>query len=184
MQNANTVITQVPIQQDVDLLSQQEIQLAPEKKRAQWLSGRIALKQALGHFTQRDVSYNKGIIQHEPTLYYSISHSKQAAVAAVSLIPVGIDIEQVKPVSDTLQRRYVNAGELELLHIIPVAYRPIALWTVKEAVAKVLWRGITMDLRSIKLHREQTLYATLDGEKYSISIDLQEQQVISLATRL
>lgn len=78
-----------------------------------------------------------------PNLYFSLSHTKGAAMAAVSRFPVGADVELQRPVRDATSRRLLETphGDLELF----------ALWTLRESWYKLTGTG---DLRSIPIARE------------------------------
>ena len=74
----------------------------------------------------------------------SISHSGGYAAAAASWYPVGIDIQQHRPVSETLIRRVCSRNELNWLNSEPELLLPrfFRLWTMKEAYGKMYGVGI------------------------------------------
>lgn len=78
-----------------------------------------------------------------PNLHFSLSHTKGAALAAISRFPVGADVEARHVVRETTERRLLEAphGDLELLE----------LWTLRESWFKLTGKG---DLRSIPISRE------------------------------
>ena len=78
-----------------------------------------------------------------PNLHFSLSHTKGAALAAISQFPVGVDVESIRQVHDTTSRRLLEAphGDLELFD----------LWTLRESWFKLTGKG---DLRSIPISRE------------------------------
>lgn len=75
----------------------------------------------------------------------SISHSGGAVVCAVGDRPVGVDIEMIRPVRETVARRCFTAGERALLAAAPEGERERCFWRVwtgKEAIAKLSGAGV------------------------------------------
>ena len=73
-----------------------------------------------------------------PQLHFSVSHTRTAALVAVSAAPVGADVEQVRPLHPAMARRLAQAdcGDLQ----------PFELWTLRESWFKLTGAG---DLRTI-----------------------------------
>lgn len=78
-----------------------------------------------------------------PNLHFSLSHTKGAALAAISHFPVGTDVESRRSVHESTARRLLETphGDLELFE----------LWTLRESWFKLTGKG---DLRSIPISRE------------------------------
>ena len=76
-------------------------------------------------------------------VYFSLSHTRGAALAAVSRKPIGADVEQRRDVRESTVRRILEVphGDLDLFE----------LWTLRESWFKLTGRG---DLRSIPISRE------------------------------
>lgn len=74
--------------------------------------------------------------------YFSISHSGTMAVCAVSKHPIGIDIEEIRPVMTEARERICTPLEWTYLQEAPDdearILRFFFLWTRKEAVFKVV----------------------------------------------
>lgn len=68
-------------------------------------------------------------------LHVSISHTKGAAMAAVAEVSVGVDIEQIRPVSTHFMNRFADTDDINLF---------FQTWVQREAVGKCLGTGITM----------------------------------------
>jgi 4'-phosphopantetheinyl transferase len=88
---------------------------------------------------------------------FNLSHSgDRAAIAITSGAPVGIDIEQIRPLDDwaAITARFFSQRENQWLHALPLAeqltgfYR---LWTLKEAVLKADGRGLSFPLSEIEI---------------------------------
>ncbi len=73
--------------------------------------------------------------------YFSISHTENFVVCAVSDGPVGIDIERIKPYNDKLARRITTPEEYE--YINKDAEKLYEIWTLKEAIIKKEGKGIS-----------------------------------------
>ena len=71
-------------------------------------------------------------------LFFSLSHSGEGVVAAVSETPIGIDIEKIKPIDEKLIDYVCNEKEKEyvLSEKANVDYRFLTVWTAKEAFYK------------------------------------------------
>ena len=75
-------------------------------------------------------------------MHFSVSHTRTAALVAVSAAPVGADVEQVRPLHPAMARRLAQAdcGDLQ----------PFELWTLRESWFKLTGAG---DLRTIPFRR-------------------------------
>ena len=78
-----------------------------------------------------------------PDLHFSLSHTKGAALAAISRFPIGVDVEFHRSVRKNTERRLLETphGDLTLFE----------LWTLRESWFKLTGKG---DLRSIPIARE------------------------------
>lgn len=107
----------------------------------------IPIEQVSLQRTQQGKPYVEGLGVH-----FNISHSGETVVCAVDSVPIGIDVEQIRPRRLSLARRictpadaaYLAEGGTEQEKLLRL-YR---IWTAKEAYFKWKGTGIT-DLRSI-----------------------------------
>lgn len=85
-----------------------------------------------------------------PEIHFSLSHCRQAAACAIGLSPVGVDVETIRPFSEELARRVLNADEL---HSVVTSANPSAaftrLWTMKESLLKLSGEGIRGPLADV-----------------------------------
>jgi len=69
----------------------------------------------------------------EGGVHFNISHSHEYAVCAVADVPVGIDIELIRPVSDKLIKRFLNDCPPD---------EAIREWTHRESFGKLTGEGL------------------------------------------
>ena len=92
-----------------------------------------------------------------PAMHFNVSHSGDLWACAISHgAPVGLDIEQVRPLEDCegIARRFFTAGECEALHRLgPEAGHDAFLrcWTRKEAYIKALGEGLSRGLATFEV---------------------------------
>jgi 4'-phosphopantetheinyl transferase len=88
----------------------------------------------------------------ERELYFNVSHSHGLALFAVSAgLPIGVDLEQIRPVRDLdgLVERFFAVEERDQWRRLPEAARPLAFfhgWTRKEAWLKATGSGLSFPL--------------------------------------
>ena len=96
---------------------------------------------------------------------FSVSHSGRLAICAVDDQPIGIDIEQLRPVSPQVAQRICTDEELAWLALSPDdaqwLQRFFRLWTGKEACAKRDGLGIANLQHYRPLETPGILYETL-----------------------
>lgn len=78
-------------------------------------------------------------------VHFSISHSKNIAVCAISDKPVGIDIEFVKDVNLNIAKRLFAPDELQYVFEKwdLSKHRFFEIWTRKEAYVKLIGKGVS-----------------------------------------
>lgn len=135
-----------------------------KKRKAEWLSGRVAAKQAFSSYTaylhntneiskisilnnQERVPY----IVNYPELHLSISHSYEYAVAIIAPFKIGIDIEKIEPRPDALANYFCSQEERALLKTEPMRKNTLMtfFWSRKEAVSKFLQLGGRLNFKQI-----------------------------------
>jgi phosphopantetheinyl transferase len=143
-------------------VGEQVVSRVLEDRLADRLSGRLALRQAYADFRRDGTSPpahaamthrqdGRPYLPAEPGLYCSISHSQRYGVAAVSLAPVGIDIETIRPRDPRLLAYVAEESEAAALrHLVGSPEELLTLlWTLKEATAKALGVGLGLALRRL-----------------------------------
>ncbi|MGY0035198.1 4'-phosphopantetheinyl transferase family protein [Pedobacter sp. NJ-S-72] len=131
--------------------------LKVSKVQHSYLLGRYAAKRALGAFTDNpvltDAQVSSGIFQ-QPVLYLanggniqlSIAHTSEMGIAVVfpEGHPMGVDVETVDEKQSETIREVLTPGELNKLGLIHIDVNNslTLLWTMKEALSKVLRTGL------------------------------------------
>ena len=100
----------------------------------------------------------KPYLVSEPGIHFSLSHSGDWAVCALSDHPVGVDIERCEPGRRDIASRFFHREEVRYLNTVLPSARDDAfykLWTLKESFVKSTGRGLDLPLRSfwVDIHR-------------------------------
>ena len=115
--------------------------------------------------------------------YFSISHCKQGIAVAVSDSPIGIDIEAIRPLNESLVRKTMNSQEQT--HIFSSSHPEtefIRLWTQKEAYVKMQGTGIISDMHDILCNVSNVAWEEiLELEKRFICTICQKKTADSIA---
>lgn len=120
----------------------------------------------------------KPFLLARPDIHFSISHTKNAILVAISDAPIGVDIEAFRSPSAALIARTMNATEQAAI-LQPSGTREAlfsAIWTRKEAVLKLRGTGIEGDLKHVLSGSEAIFTRIFPRKSYAFSI---AQQTIS-----
>lgn len=127
--------------------------LVPQKQKLKIAADRICRK-AISEFcgiptnkiefgvSEHGKPYAKGLDVH-----FSISHSGDYAVCAVSDKEIGADIEKIRNINPEASKRF--ACENERNHINSHADGFFEIWTLKEAYFKCIGTGLGADIKNI-----------------------------------
>lgn len=88
------------------------------KRRREWMLSRVALKM-LG-----------------PAAYSSLSHSGDYAAAAIGNVPVGVDVQVIRPLSERAAHLFLADDEREAMERCSIADRILHFFCAKEAAWK------------------------------------------------
>ncbi len=135
--------------------------------------------------------YGKPYLADEPEVYFSLSHSEDYGICAVSGAEIGCDIEDIKAPNLALAKRCFHPDEYALLQAQPdedalqdMFYR---LWTLKESCIKATGKGMTQPLSSFCIrYREDGSICPIEyeGETYYLrEIDVGSDYRCSLCGR-
>jgi len=94
--------------------------------------------------------YGKPLLQGYAHIHFNLSHCKSAVACVLSDSEVGVDVQEIRPVSDKLKKRVLTNEEWEMY--CNIALQPeyfTKIWTIKEAYAKKSGQGISSDFSKI-----------------------------------
>jgi len=130
--------------------------IIPDKRR-RFVAARVGLRLILGLATQCRPealvfgygAHGKPYLVDAPWCEFNLAHSADVALVAVSQRPVGVDIEQSRPLSTLAQMAQIafSAQEQTELDALPVEQRVSAFfrtWTRKEALMKAHGAGFKL----------------------------------------
>ncbi len=139
-------------------------------KRKQWLACRIILQHIAGMNVEVFYNENGKPMAGEAGLFISFSHSGEYAAAMIGDgIPVGIDIEVIKPRIFRVARHFLNKEELDAL--ADESGDPARLyvyWCAKEAIFKLFGKPGTDFRNDITIHPFDYLCNVKDFAKASL----------------
>jgi 4'-phosphopantetheinyl transferase len=101
--------------------------------------------------------FGKPVLTHHAYFHFNVSHSGDWVVCAVDAHPVGIDVEQVNPISLSVADRVLTPGERQELNRLPEQTRLggfFDFWTLKESYVKAVGRGLNQPLQSFSVTLE------------------------------
>lgn len=111
----------------------------------------------------RDRTENgKPYLLGRPDFHFNLSHSGMWAVCAVADTPVGVDIQQQRPVSMKVVRRFTPEEQLQIQDAFEVDKADLLfdLWVQKEAYLKCTGEGLLRSTRSFQAAAPAPGYAT------------------------
>ena len=161
-------------QQGTTLLTEKRrektLRLVKEEDRLLSLGAGLMLRTVLKISSDDEIKYNehgKPYFEHgkhdfEHGTHFSISHSGNIAVLAVSKDEIGVDIEKLRAPNAAVIRRCFT--EKEALRAQNSAEEFTRLWTEKEAVLKLLGTGFSLSPKSFCLVPQQERYSVLSTE--------------------
>lgn len=156
-------------------------------------SNKQALKIAADHICRSAISDFCGIVPNKIEfgkerfgkpyaknlpVQFSISHSGNIAICAVSEKSVGIDIEKIRPVNPDVARRFATEKELDYIKANRNGF--FEIWTLKEAYFKYKGTGIGTDIKDVSFEiAESKIYCSDKSSKLSF-YDVEEEYICAL----
>lgn len=134
----------------------------------------------------REGAYGKPYFPDAPQAQFSLSHSGGYAALAMSSLPVGVDIQEIRPERVPVAMRFLTDYEQAQLAALPPAEQVQAffcLWTVKESYGKMTGRGL-LGASAFSVELSGTAVLPPDGnqfclhapEGYCLSVSTQDAQ--------
>lgn len=119
--------------------------------------------------------HGKPFLKEYSGLYFSMSHAKSRAVCAIADNPVGVDIQDIRPLSASAARKFLTDAELRQISTEDSAALCKA-WSIKESYSKMTGKGFSEGFTNIDtemLIRSGKASVT-EKDGYIISICMQE----------
>jgi acyl transferase domain-containing protein/NAD(P)H-dependent flavin oxidoreductase YrpB (nitropropane dioxygenase family)/NAD(P)-dependent dehydrogenase (short-subunit alcohol dehydrogenase family)/phosphopantetheinyl transferase len=181
--------------------------LEAPKRRKEWLAGRMALKILVSTWFQRSKRINLALTDFSvstsgeiprlhpektladdaaallETVHCSISHGEELGAAVLFSEPIGLDIEQMRPLAPNDIAAFLTPEELTA---VPPG-EEVALWTAKEAISKVLGLGFrvqdfhTILLKDFGFGEPYSALYTPTGQKFTVVTIKDRKRTASMA---
>lgn len=127
------------------------------------LAGGLLLEELLRqHFysPQKLIQDEKGklMLEGEEAFYFNLSHSGDYAACVIAEGPVGVDIQQYRPVKDGLAKRFFQAQEANQLRQTRGRAREelfFRYWTAKESYIKLTGEGLRQGFNSFGINLQE-----------------------------
>lgn len=112
-------------------------------------------------------------------VYFNVSHSGEYVLCAVDAAPVGVDIQQIRPVSSHMMAKVCTPEELSFVWgTVPpragtvadpdVLRRFFTVWTDKEAWLKYRGTGIRLPLSSVQVPQGHCIHRDMGEYVYTV----------------
>ncbi len=125
--------------------------------------------------------FGKPSLKGSSTFHFNVSHSGEWIAAGVDDHPVGVDVEEIRPIDFDVAKRFFSPEEYQTLmgqsESEQLAYF-YSIWTLKESFIKALGRGLSHPLAefTIRAEKAKEIHLVLDQqivpELYFKSYDL------------
>lgn len=115
-------------------------------------AGRILLKKALAEYGIRDyeIKYGEYGKPYTDGIHFSISHSGRLAAVMLSSCECGIDVQEIRSVSEKTIQRVCNGRELEKINGASDKMLCFCkIWAAKESHVKMTGEGMRGDFKNI-----------------------------------
>ncbi|SHH71942.1 4'-phosphopantetheinyl transferase family protein [Virgibacillus chiguensis] len=113
--------------------------------------------------------YGKPFLYGQNTVHFNISHSGEWVVCATDILPIGIDIEKIKPIDLKIAKLFFSKEEYEFIKSMPNRTKLFTFyeyWTLKESYVKAVGKGLSIPLDSFSILNNKDMYF-LKGEHKS-----------------
>ena len=133
--------------------------------------------------------YGKPSLRDYPYFFFSVSHSKDYAILAVSDKPIGCDIEMIRKYDLKIAQRFFSEEEYKkLLDCTEQEERKklfFRYWTMKESYIKFTGEGLHCPLSSFTIEKDENDNMVIYQEKLKLflsEIDILGEYCISICS--
>ena len=124
--------------------------------------------------------YGKPYLVNDPHIHFNLSHSGKYIACAIDSKPVGIDIEQIKPIDMKIAERFFSMDEILFIAAHVNEMRTNAfynIWTRKESYIKLDGKGLSIPLSGFSV-----LKHSIEGIRYHSMIEKNHDAVCHVCT--
>lgn len=165
------------------------VRIINEKKRTSKIVSDHICRKAVSEFcgvSQEEIvfiknSYGKPYAQNLP-VYFSISHSADAVICAVSGKEIGIDTEKIKSFNPNAAEKFATKKELEYISSAQNGF--FEIWTLKEAYFKCKSTGLGADIKNVSFEILPNRIICSDSRYECSFIDTEDDYICSVCKEL
>ncbi|MDR1503251.1 MAG: 4'-phosphopantetheinyl transferase superfamily protein [Prevotella sp.] len=98
--------------------------------------------------------YGKPKLLGDERIHFNISHSGECIALGIDSEPLGIDVEEIKPIDMTIAQRFFSADEVDYIYSQKYKnqlYSFYRIWTMKESYVKWDGKGLSIPLSSFSV---------------------------------
>lgn len=121
--------------------------------------------------------YGKPYAENLP-VYFSVSHSADMVVCAVSDKEIGIDTEKIKMYNPKVSKKFAIEKELEYIHSHENGF--FEIWTLKEAYFKCIGTGLGADIKNVSFEIANGEICCSDNRFKCTFVDIADGYVCSV----
>ena len=114
--------------------------------------------------------YKKPYLPLHPDIHFNLSYSDAYIACAVSDVPVGVDIEVMKPRSMKIAHRFFTPYELAYITAIEAEklVRFYEIWTKKESAIKMWGTGFLTSISSFDVLKQSSIGYTRISSNFEL----------------
>lgn len=117
-------------------------------------------------------------------IYFNISHSKNYIICAIDKNPIGVDIEKIRPLKDSVLKVFCTDKELDYINSSDNKKKEaIKLWTLKEAYFKAIGTGIR-ELKDVEFNIGKEEIASNKENVAFQTVEIDSEYIISICQLL
>lgn len=120
--------------------------------------------------------HGKPYLKSYRSIYFSISHCKNAVACVISGEQVGVDILDNRAINENVSKKFCTVAELSELEQVSDKQKYLRmLWCVKESYSKMTGKGYSEGFTAIEHQSLGNKYAFADFGDYCVSISAESE---------
>ena len=115
----------------------------------------------------------KPYLKNYPNIYFNISHCRCCVACAIANKEVGLDVQDIRPISNSLIKKVCNDTEqIAIFNSKNKNAEFASIWSVKESVGKLQGCGIATNLKKLTFNNNLAKYniQTQKRDNYFITV--------------